>query len=112
MTKTELIKLKSTLSDNECFIVITESGTPWILIDNILVNDSGYNYLSSYNEDLTLMFCNIIKVYKSHYGNGVTAALNLKYSTLIWERSEIVELTMDQIAEKFGVNVENLKIKK
>jgi hypothetical protein len=31
---------------------------------------------------------------------------------LIWERKEFVEITMDQIAEKFGIPVEQLKIKK
>lgn len=35
-----------------------------------------------------------------------------KYMKVIWERVEIKEVTMDEIAKKFGVPVENLKIKK
>lgn len=34
------------------------------------------------------------------------------YMKVIWERVETKEVTMDEIAKKFGVPVENLKIKK
>lgn len=34
------------------------------------------------------------------------------YLTLVWEKSKEVELTMQQIADKFGIDVNQLKIKK
>jgi hypothetical protein len=38
--------------------------------------------------------------------------LSGNFLKLLWERKKEVELTMDEIAKKFGVPVENLKIKK
>jgi hypothetical protein len=38
--------------------------------------------------------------------------LNGSFLKLLWERQKEVELTMDEIAEKFGIPVKNLKIKK
>lgn len=115
MTKSEIIKVNKTLKDNECLVFVTKSCGNYILINDILVSNTGYNRFSIYNEDLTTGYSeyNITKVYKTHYGNGFKQALELNSkSYLILERKQVVELTMDQIADKFGIDVKNLKIKK
>lgn len=58
------------------------------------------------NEDFT-----INKVYNPGYMQGLNSMLESSHPC-IWERPKSVELTMEDIAEKFGINVEQLKIKK
>lgn len=60
----------------------------------------------SYNKDFT-----INKVYNPGYMQGLNSMLE-DIHFCIWERPKSVELTMEEIAEKFGINVEQLKIKK
>ena len=45
-------------------------------------------------------------IYSLSNGDSLTGGIKL------WEKSKEIELTMDQIAEKFGIPVEKLKIKK
>ena len=74
------------------------------------------NISKYYNEDLTNKFSDldIDKVYKISQPSPLSTLLddtdlNL---TLLWERPKEVELTMDEIAKKFGIEVAQLKIKK
>ena len=46
----------------------------------------------------------IVKVYKT--------IIDYKYNTPLWERKEQIELTLDEIADKFNIDVKQLKIKK
>lgn len=59
----------------------------------------------SINKDFT-----INKVYEPWSMLGLSSMLKCVHPC-IWERKS-VELTMEEIAEKFGINVEQLKIKK
>lgn len=78
----------------------------------VLLGADSWSDLESYNSDLECLYI------KEHTINKVYNPLNmfglaslLKYGhPCIWERS--IELTMEEIAEKFGINVEQLKIKK
>lgn len=42
----------------------------------------------------------------------IPGKISSRYMKVIWKRDEVKEVTMDEIAKKFGVPVENLKIKK
>ena len=79
---------------------------------------------NAFNKDLDIMkvrrFCppnntGVLVVTGLHYFMNQMLApgpdLN-KYMRIIWEREETKEVTMDEIAKKFGVSVKNLKIKK
>lgn len=91
------------------------------------VTHDGYINISScdYDDELRSTYCNqfdITKVYSPKYGacsvakmlktvqspNVAEVSLSAWYD-LIWERDDYIEITMDEIAEKFGV--ENVKIK-
>lgn len=57
----------------------------------------------------------INKIYQPQFMTGFDSMLKDVYDCIydcIWERPKPVELTMKEIAEKFGINVEQLKIKK
>jgi hypothetical protein len=57
----------------------------------------------------------ITKIYRPIHPSALTKLLysnNVGGYKMIWEKPKELELTLDEIAEKFGVKVENLKIKK
>ncbi len=73
----------------------------------------GWGRLKDYPEDLENFNRNfsIDKIYKPRFMTGLDSMLKDVYNC-IWERPKSVELTMEEIAEKFGIDVEQLKIKK
>jgi hypothetical protein len=82
-------------------------------------SNNGYMPLENYNDDLLVINrhddtdkWDIDKVFKVTLGCSIDTMLSGDFLKLFWERQKEVELTMDEIAEKFGVPVENLKIKK
>jgi hypothetical protein len=88
--------------------------------DEVLFSDTfGYMRLKDYNDDLTVIDrhddsgkWDIDKVFKVTLGCSIDTMLSGNFLKLFWERQKEVELTMDEIAEKFGIPVKNLKIKK
>lgn len=88
-------------------VVETRRGDKFIVIDDILVGRSMWEYLDDYKENLTYpKFDNfdIVKVYDQvKYINGYK-----KINTL-WERSEVKEVTMTEAEEKFSCKVKIVK---
>lgn len=88
--------------------------------DEVLFSDNnGYMRLKDYNDDLLVIDrhndsgkWDIDKIFKVTLGCSIDTMLNGSFLKLLWERQKEVELTMDEIAEKFGIPVNNLKIKK
>ena len=88
--------------------------------NEVLFSDSnGYMRLEDYNDDLLVINrhddsdkWDIDKIFKVTMGCSIDAMLKGYFLKLLWERQQEVELTLDEIAEKFGIPVENLKIKK
>jgi hypothetical protein len=106
-------------------IIINRKGNKAIvLIDSDLgdvlgggdTSNSTWQPLTNFNEDLTSTFfktSDIMRIYKP-CNNQVAGSFDFANLQLIWERKEeeILELTIDDIAEKFNVSPENIKIKK
>ena len=88
--------------------------------NEVLFSDTfGYMRLKDYNDDLIVIDrhddsgkWDIDKVFKVTMGGSIDTMLRGAFLKLLWERQKEVELTMDEIAEKFGIPVKNLKIKK
>lgn len=88
--------------------------------NEVLFSDNnGYMRLENYNDDLLVVNrhedsgkWDIDKVFDVTFGCSIDTMLNGSLLRLLWERQKEVELTMDEIAEKFGIPVKNLKIKK
>lgn len=88
--------------------------------DEILFSDNnGYMRLKDYDDDLLVIDrhedtdkWDIDKVFKVTLGCSLDTMLSGEFLKLFWERQKEVELTLDEIAEKFGIPVKNLKIKK
>lgn len=79
----------------------------------VLLGDDSWCDLASHNSDLECFNTKdytINKIYQPLYMLGLVSLLKDEHPC-IWERKS-VELTMEEIAEKFGISVEQLKIKK
>ena len=69
------------------------------------------------NDSMTHEKCpaiDIMEVYKVSEGSEIAKILdpdNDSKLTLIWKRPEVVEVTMQEVADKLGIPVENLRIK-
>lgn len=78
----------------------------------LLISNGMFAELSNFNNDLTYdnhSNINIVAVYKTKPHSLSTM---LRTTDLIWKRPEEVTLTMQEIADKFGIPVEQLKIAK
>lgn len=81
----------------------------------LLISNEGCCYaLSGHKEDLTCLF-DALSINKVFIVSAAHLACMLSKNNSdgqIWKRPKEVELTMDEIAEKFGIDVSQLKIKK
>ena len=116
---------KSDLKSKMC--VELRNGERYMVVDDVLLKKNGFHMLKNYNEDLKhSLFSDydIIKVYKGvnlfiNFTNDLGIAgdiLNFNFEDdgifeLLWDK-ETLELTLDEIAQKFNVDVSKIKIKK
>lgn len=90
-------------------VVELRNGTRYVVIDDKILSSIGYDFLSTYNEDLTMekgpSKHDIVKVYDQIY----CIDFNKNSLNLLWERSEVKEVTMAEVEEKFGCKVKIVK---
>lgn len=90
-------------------VVVTAQGETYMVVDEYFINSNGFNRLSEYDDNLRtiqrLKFFNndIVKIY------DITTSINTHGKKLIWERSEVKEVTMSEVEEKFGCKVKIVK---
>lgn len=78
-----------------------------------LISRDSFADIKFFNEDLTYDSdpkINIVKVYQPKEAASLHTLL--KCGDCIWERPKETVLTMQEIADKFGISIEQLKIKK
>lgn len=78
-----------------------------------LISRASFAEVRSFNEDLTYdgdPKLNIVKVYQPKEAASLSTLLQC--DNCIWARPKEIVLTMQEIADKFGIPVEQLKIKK
>ena len=78
-----------------------------------LISRNSFADIKSFNEDLTCSSdpkMNIVKVYQPK--GAASLSTLLQCDNCIWVRPKEVVLTMQEIADRFGIPVEQLKIKK
>ena len=101
-------------SNGEIGIIVSyEKG--WYIIT---INDLCYCYDKDFDDDLNCRpnhDYNIKTIYKATKPINLNVEENIKNCSIIWTREKssksIIELTMQEIANKFGIPVEQLKIK-
>ena len=82
----------------------------------VFMSMDGFSMFDYYKKDLTIDVldgkCDVIKVWGFAHDIMQSLFMGTISRDLLWERKESKELTMQEIADKFGVDVKNLKIKK
>lgn len=112
----ELIQMKK--SDLKPGMVIEYANCEKRLVVTInaelyLISRASFMNIKSYNEDLICNSdpkLNIVKVYQPKEAASLSTLLQC--DNCIWARPKEIVLTMQEIADKFGIPVEQLKIKK
>jgi len=98
--------MRVTIRNGDVYTVFLNTGD-----GDVFCRENGYNHFRGYREDLTSNDNQIeYDVMKVEEPNG-SNILNATYHT-IWKREKLFELSMQEIADKFQVDVNNLKIKK
>lgn len=105
--------IKECEGTDNVIIAVTDGGNYLCMSNFLLISTKvGFMRMSSYNENLETAtgIINISEIHK------VGAETNFKdvpntFSKCIWKRETIKEVTLEEIAEAFGVEVENLRIK-
>lgn len=78
-----------------------------------LISRASFADVKSFNDDLTCsgnFGINIVKIYLPREAASLSALFECK--NCIWERPKETVLTMQEIADKFGIPVEQIRIKK
>lgn len=90
-------------------VVECRNGGRYMVVDDRLLSNDGFNFLYSYDEDLIIKNrevkeYDIMKVYAK------ITILDLESANdILWERLEVKEITMSEIEEKFGCKVKIVK---
>lgn len=101
-------------------VVKTRNNTMFLVVDDKLISTAGFGRLTDYNDDLTvtaLVGFDIMEVYDEvncwgwGFSKGLSYVEEKKWGKLIWKRDETKEITMQEIADKFGIPLKDLRIK-
>ena len=102
---------KADLKDR--MVVELRNGGDYLVVDELLLSDSGFMSLSRYKNDLTISDSSakwdIVKVYDKT--NVLPPFDTFDAPQLLWERKEVKEVTISEIEEKFGCKVKIVKEK-
>ena len=94
------------------YVVEYDDGSRFVVTQDVHGNNFGIQLGTAIMWDSLGRLDDIVKVYQIDRPGALhKTCVNDTHLTLVWERKE-VELTMQQIADKFGVDVNQLKIKK
>lgn len=98
-------------------VVKTRNKELFLVVGDLLISETGFMTLTSFDINLKNKLVHtydIMEIYKSttQWGNGFSKGLYYRSKdNPIWKREEIREVTLQEIAEKFDIPVENLRIK-
>lgn len=117
----DFMEKKFTLSDLKVgMLVVVRCGYKYLVAKNdnegmFFTNEEGWTEYNTKHNDMRSAMCedfDIMKVYSMPSKNKDAFNYSTENRTLLFERKEPKELTMQEIADKFGIPVEQLKIKK
>lgn len=102
-------------------VVKLRNGEKYLVVGDMLIERNGFMRLCDYNDKLlrnTEPYVkgisekyDIMVVYDKTDAWGGGFASGLHYGNIIWEREEIQEFTMEEIANKLGIPVNKFRIK-
>lgn len=104
-------KLKDYLKPG--YVIEYEDGNKFIITQDVHGNNFGIQLGNAIMWSSLDVLDSIVKVYQINRPGALHKTFIYDtHLTLVWEKPKEVELTMQQIADKFGIDVNQLKIKK
>lgn len=95
------------------YVVEYDDGSKFVITQDVYGNNFGLQLGASIMWTSLETLEGIDKVYQIDRPGALHKTfMHDTYLTLVWEKPKEVELTMQQIADKFGINVDQLRIKK
>ena len=95
------------------YVVEYDDGSRFVITQDVHGNNFGLQIGASIMWDALQILDYIVKVYQIDRPGALHKTfIHDTHLTLVWEKPKEVELTMQQIADKFGIDVNQLKIKK
>lgn len=95
------------------YVVEYDDGSRFVITQDVHGNNFGLQIGASIMWDSLDILDYIVKVYQIDRPGALHKTfIHDSHLTLVWEKPKEVELTMQQIADKFGIDVNQLKIKK
>ena len=117
----DFMEKEFTLSDLKAgMLVVVRCGHKYLVAKNdnegmFFTNEDGWTEYTTKHNDMKSAICedfDIMKVYSMPSKNRDAFNYSTENRKLLFKRKEPKELTMQEIADKFGIPVEQLKIKK
>lgn len=116
MTKTELLKMVNDPNNPHYIVLGFRNGGLGVVINSVVKYDcGGFDYLSLWDENLKSVSSyegsnlDIIRIWD---GQGYATQFSNIFKTNKLIKTLELEVTMQEIADKFGIDVKCLKIKK
>lgn len=95
------------------YVVEYDDGSRFVITQDVHGNNFGLQIGAAIMWDSLGILDHIVKVYQIDRPGALHKTfIHDSHLTLAWEKPKEVELTMQQIADKFGIDVNQLKIKK
>lgn len=95
------------------YVVEYDEGNKFVITQDVHGNNFGLQLGTAIMWSSLEMLDSIVKVYQIDRPGALHKTyVNSTHLTLVWEKPKEIELTMQQIADKFGIDVNQLKIKK
>lgn len=95
------------------YVVEYNDGSKFVITQDVHGNNFGLQLGAAVMWTDLIRLHGIVKAYQIDKPGALHKTyVNDTHLTLVWEKPKEVELTMQQIADKFGIDVNQLKIKK
>lgn len=95
------------------YVVEYDDGSRFVITQDVHGNNFGLQLGEAVMWAEFIYLDGIVKAYQINKPGALHKTFtNATHLTLVWEKPKEVELTMQQIADKFGIDVNQLKIKK
>lgn len=96
-------------------VVEIRRGNKYLVVGDLLINNIGFIRINNYNENLISIYSNewdIMKIYdkSEKWGNGFNDGI--VHENTIWERNELITMSIKEIEIKLNLQPGTLRIKK
>lgn len=95
-------------------VVQTRSSEKFLVVNDLLINKTGFMRLDDFETNLkhigNLNMYDIQAVFSQSYSWGLGFKGGIEHGQMIWKRKEVKEFTIEEIAKKLNIPIDEFKI--